>query len=108
MWPWLLSGMCNMTGVTCCIHAKHGLLKSSFLSVACHVPSEIYRFIGNSVGNMWSENTSDISPSHGLSKARPPKLVGKMFSISGALLPMIGRNQLHHISRAGVGNSWDL
>ena len=47
-----------------------------FVSVAWHVPSDLYRLIVSAAGNIPPKNASDIFPSRGISEARLPKLVG--------------------------------
>ena len=47
-----------------------------FVSVAWHVPSDLYRLIVSAAGNIPPKNASDIFPSLGISEARLPKLVG--------------------------------
>ena len=47
-----------------------------FVSVAWHVPFDLYRLIASAAGNIPSKNASDIFSSLGISEARLPKLVG--------------------------------
>ena len=51
-----------------------------FVSVAWHVPSDLYRLIVSAAGNIPPKNASDIFPSLGISEARLPKLVGVIAS----------------------------
>ena len=47
-----------------------------FVSVAWHVPSDLYRLILSDAGYIPPKKASDVSPSLGISEARLPKLVG--------------------------------
>ena len=51
-----------------------------FVSVAWHVPSDLYELIVSAVGNIPPKNASHIFPSLGISEARLPKLVGVIAS----------------------------
>ena len=53
-----------------------------FVSVAWHVPSDLYRLIVSAAGNIPPKNASDIFPSLGISEARLPTLVGVIASIA--------------------------
>ena len=55
-----------------------------FVSVAWHVPSDLYRLIVSAAGNIPPKNASDIFPSLGISEARLPKLVGVIASDVGS------------------------
>ena len=55
-----------------------------FVSVAWHVPSDLYRLIVSAAGNIPPTNASDIFPSLGISEARLPKLVGVIASDVGS------------------------
>ena len=46
-----------------------------FVTVAWHVPSDLYRLIVSAAGNIPPKNASDIFPSLRISEARLPKLV---------------------------------
>ena len=54
-----------------------------FVSVAWHVPSDLYRPIVSAAGNIPPKN-SDIFPSLGIPEARLPKLVGVIASDVGS------------------------
>ena len=54
------------------------------VSVAWHVPSDLYRLIVSAAGNIPPKNASDIFPSLGISEARLPKLVGVIASDVGS------------------------
>ena len=62
-----------------------------FVSVAWHVPSDLYRVIVSAAGNIPPKNASDIFLSLGISEARLPKLVGVM-------APHVGSNASDHRS----------
>ena len=51
-----------------------------FVSVAWHVPSDLYRLIVSAARNIPPKNASDIFPSLGISEARLPKSVGVIAS----------------------------
>ena len=55
-----------------------------FVSVAWHVPSDLYRLIVSAAGNIPPKNASDIFPSLGISEAGLPKLVGVIASDVGS------------------------
>ena len=55
-----------------------------FVSVAWHVPSDLYRLIVSAAGNIPPKNASDIFPSLEISEARLPKLVGVIASDVGS------------------------
>ena len=55
-----------------------------FVSVAWHVPSDLYRSIVSDAGNVPPKNASDIFPSLGISEAMLPKLVGVIASDVGS------------------------
>ena len=55
-----------------------------FVSVAWHVPSDLYTLIVSAAGNIRPKNASDIFSSLGISEARLPKLVGVISSDVGS------------------------
>ena len=57
------------------------------VSVALHVPSDLYGSIVSAAGNIPPKKASDIFPSLGISEARLPKLVGVIASDVGSNAP---------------------
>ena len=74
--------------------------QNTFLSIARHVPSEIYQSVGSGAGNVLFKIASNFSQIHGICEAGLTKLVGQTLSTSGATILTIARNQPGHISRA--------
>ena len=58
--------------------------RGMFVSVAWHVPSDLYRLIVSAAGNIPPKNASDIFPSPGISEGRLPKLVELIASDVGS------------------------